>query len=204
MSLESVLARVAGLNVALAPPLIPPSVNGSLMAPVASQGTSAAGSGPFAQALQAAQGAAGPGGGIVATARAEVGQVEAPPGSNDSARISQYRSAVPGGPVGPWCAYFASWVAAQNGTPLGESGQGFARVDDVYAWAERTGRAVPAGPGVQPKPGDLIIWDEHMGIVDSVAPDGTIKTIEGNSSDSVAQRSYGADGGGALGYVRMS
>jgi hypothetical protein len=159
---------------------------------------------PFAQALQTAQGAAGPGGGIVATARAEVGQVESPPGSNDSTRISQYRSSVPGGPVGPWCAYFASWVAAQNGTPLGENGQGFARVDDVYAWAERTGRAVPAGPGVQPKPGDLIIWDEHMGIVESVAPDGTIKTIEGNSSDSVAQRTYGSDGGGALGYVRMS
>ena len=43
-----------------------------------------------------------------------------------------------------------------------------------------------------------------MGIVESVAPDGTIQTIEGNSSDSVAQRTYGPDGGGAVGYVRMS
>ena len=204
MSLDSVLARVAGLNAALAPPLIPPTVTGPLGTPTASQAAAATDPSPFAQALQTAQGTGGPGGGIVATARAEVGQVESPPGSNDSARISQYRTAVPGGPVGPWCAYFASWVAAQNGTPLGETGQGFARVDDVYAWAERTGRAVPAGPGAQPKPGDLIIWDEHMGIVESVAPDGTISTIEGNSSDSVAQRTYGPDGGGAIGYVRMS
>ena len=204
MSLDSVLARVAGLNAALAPPLIPPAIGGPVSTSRTPLGTAATAPSPFAQALQTAQGTGGPGGGIVATARAEVGQVESPPGSNDSARIGQYRTAVPGGPVGPWCAYFASWVAAQNGTPLGETGQGFARVDDVYAWAERTGRAVPAGPGAQPKPGDLIIWDEHMGIVESVAPDGTISTIEGNSSDSVAQRTYGPDGGGAIGYVRMS
>ena len=200
VSLDSVMARIAVLNAVMAPPVTaatPPVPPVGATAP-------AVGSSPFAQALQTAQSSSAPSGGIVATARAELGQVESPPGSNDSARISEYRSAVPGGGVGPWCAYFASWVAAQNGTPLGENGQGFARVDDVYAWAQRTGRAVPAGPGVQPKPGDLIIWDEHMGIVDSVAPDGTITTIEGNSSDSVAQRTYGPDGGGALGYVRMS
>jgi hypothetical protein len=106
--------------------------------------------------------------------------------------------------VGPWCAYFASWVARENGTPLGENGQGFARVDDVWAWAQRTGRASPAGPGVVRRPGDLIIWDEHMGIVESVQPDDSIRTIEGNSSDQVSQRSYPPDGGNAVGFVRMS
>ena len=202
MSVESVVARIATLNAAMSSPMPAPvatsSATGAPTAVAASTST------PFAQALQSAQNPSGRGGGIAATARAEVGQVEAPPGSNDSARISEYRAAVPGGPVGPWCAYFASWVAKENGKPLGENGQGFARVDDVYAWAQRTGRAVPNGPGVQPKPGDLIIWDEHMGIVESVTPDGKIKTIEGNSSDSVAERTYGPDGGGALGYVSMS
>ena len=125
---------------------------------------------------------------MVGTARGEVGQREAPMGSNDSSRIAQCRSAVPGGPVSPWCAYFASWVAKQNGAPLGERGQGSARVDDVYAWAQRTGRAVPNSPGVTPKPGDLIIWDEHMGIVESVLPDGRVRTIEGNPKDQVSQR----------------
>lgn len=33
--------------------------------------------------------------------------------------------------------------------------------------------------------------------------DGTISTIEGSFSDSVARRSYGTDGGGASGYVRL-
>ena len=197
MSLETAIARIAELNSLLPPPAAPPVV-----APPAAGGSS------FASQLRAATaaGASGPsgqaGGGVAGIARGEVGQREAPMGSNDSPRIAQYRSAVPGGPVGPWCAYFASWVAKQNGTPLGERGQGYARVDDVYAWAQRTGRAVPNGPGVTPKPGDLIIWDEHMGIVESVLPDGRVRTIEGNSSDQVSQRVHEA--GSALGYVRMS
>jgi hypothetical protein len=197
VSLATAIARVAELN-----SLLPASTPVPPVAAPPTQGAS------FAARLQAAA-AAGPaqagtksGAGMVSLARAEVGQREAPMGSNDSPRIAQYRSAVPGGPVGPWCAYFASWVSKQNGTPLGERGQGFARVDDVYAWAQRTGRAVPNGPGVTPKPGDLIIWDEHMGIVEEVLPDGRVRTIEGNSSDQVSRRVHPA--GSALGYVRMS
>ncbi len=81
-------------------------------------------------------------------------------------------------------------------------GQGFGRVDDVWSWAERSGKAIPAGVG-PPQPGDLIVWDEHIGIVESVGADGSVQTIEGNSSDSVARRNYGPDGGGAVGYVRL-
>jgi len=108
---------------------------------------------------------------------------------------------VPGGPVGPWCAYFASWVSAHNGTPLGDRGQGFAAVDDVWSWAERSGRALPAR--ATPQPGDLIVWDEHIGVVERVDPDGTIHTIEGNSGDRVAQRAY-APGGAIVGFVRVA
>lgn len=204
MSLEIALARMAAIS-----SYFPPSSPGS---PAAWAGGSiqpaavvpSASGVDFAQALQTATGQGTGNRAVVGTARGEIGQVESPPGSNDSDRIAEYRTAVPGAAAGPWCAYFASWVAAQNGTPLGENGKGFARVDDVYAWARRTGRAVAAGPATQPKPGDLIIWDEHMGIVESVTPDGRMTTIEGNSSDSVAQRTYGRDGGGAIGYVRMS
>jgi hypothetical protein len=199
VSLATAIARVAELNsllpgTAAAPTAAPPGPSGTSFASQLKGATAARGIEPSAQA--------GGGGGIAGLARGEVGQREAPMGSNDSPRIAEYRSAVPGGPGGPWCAYFASWVSKQNGTPLGERGQGFARVDDAYAWAQRTGRAVPNGPGVTPKPGDLIIWDEHMGIVDSVLPDGRVRTIEGNSSDQVAQRVHEA--GSALGYVRMS
>ena len=141
---------------------------------------------------------------IVNAALPEVGVSEQPPGSNDSPRIAQYRQATAGSGVGPWCAYFASWAARQAGVPLGDQGQGFGGVSDVYAWAQKTGRAIPNGADVHPQPGDLIVWGgEHIGIVQSVDPNGTIHTIEGNSSDKVSQRTYGPDGGGATGYVRL-
>ena len=85
--------------------------------------------------------------------------------------------------------------------PLGEQGQGFGSVDALYSWAQRAGRAVPNGPGVVPRPGDLVVWDEHIGVVESVQPDGSVATIEGNSSDRVSRRVHPADS--ALGYVRM-
>ena len=140
---------------------------------------------------------------MVALAQGEVGQAEQPPGSNNSPRIAQYRAATAGAPgPGPWCAYFTSWLARSAGVPVGEHGQGFGSVDALYAWAQRSGRAVPASSGQDPKPGDLIVWDEHIGIVESVRPDGSIQTIEGNSSDRVSRRMHSK--GDALGYVRMS
>ena len=78
----------------------------------------------------------------------EVGVAEQPPGSNDSPRIAQYRQATAGSGVGPWCAYFTSWAAREAGVPLGDQGQGFGRVDDVYAWAQRAGKAIPAAGAV--------------------------------------------------------
>ena len=140
---------------------------------------------------------------MVNLARAEIGVTEQPPGSNESPRIAQFRQATAGAPgPGPWCAYFVSWAARGAGVPIGDAGQGFGRVDDVWAWGQSAGKAIPAGSG-PPQAGDLIVWDEHIGIVESVGADGSIRTIEGNSSDSVAQRSYGSDGGGAIGFVRL-
>ena len=59
--------------------------------------------------------------------------------------------------------------------------------------------------GVEPLPKGRVLeaWVELDGIVEAVDPDGTIHTIEGNSSDQVSQRTYGPDGGGATGYVRL-
>ncbi len=139
---------------------------------------------------------------MVALAQAELGQAEQPPGSNDSPRIAEYRTATAGSGVGPWCNFFVSWAARQAGAPLGEQGQGFGAVAATWDWAQRTGRALPAGQA--PAPGDLIVWDgRHIGIVEQVLPDGRIQTIEGNSSNQVARRTYGPDGGGATGYVRV-
>lgn len=224
MSLESVMARVGELQ-----QLIEPRARTTAASPGGANfaqqlsaargvpaallaGAGAAGTGLPAwqagpagtQALPGAAGGSAAGAQRAALAAAELGVTEAPPGSNDSPRIAEYRQAMRGAPgVGPWCAYFVSWVSRQAGTPLGETGQGFAAVDAVYAWAQRTGRAVPnsAGAPARPQPGDLIVWDEHMGLVESVDPDGTVRTIEGNSSDMVARRTHAA--GSALGYVRL-
>ena len=201
MSVGTALSRVAEIETALEPP-------------VATGGTEAA-SGRFAEILNGAAavgqntalggaGAASEAGlRAVEFARGEIGQAEQPPGSNDSARIAQYREAVAGAGVGPWCADFVSWAARQAGAPLGDNGEGFQSVGAIWSWAESSGRAIPADQG-PPRPGDLIVWGgEHVGIVEAVLPDGSIRTIEGNSSDRVSQRTYGPDGGGATGYVRL-
>lgn len=217
MSLAAAIARVEQIERALAPapqPSPPPAAAQAALAgapaaaaaPVAGIATV---DGPsFAGILQGVGappplGAAGGGGAAMPwIAAAELGQAEQPPGSNDSPRIATYRSATAGAVVGPWCAYFVSWVARQAGAPLGDHGEGFGSVDALYAWAQRAGRALPNGPGVTPRPGDLIVWDEHVGIVERVLPDGRIQTIEGNSSDRVSRNVHSPTS--AIGYVRMS
>lgn len=204
MSLALALARIDQIGGALAPP--PPASASPATAPTVPTASAAS----FASLLQNARptglSAVPPYGGgapaLVSAASAEVGQAEQPPGSNDSFRIAEYRTATAGSGVGPWCAYFVSWAARQAGMPLGDRGEGFGSVDALYAWAQRSGRAMPAGPGVVPRPGDLIVWDEHVGIVEQVLPDGRIQTIEGNSSDRVSRNVH--EFSDALGYVRMS
>jgi hypothetical protein len=203
VSLPAVIARIGELQSALAP--APPSAAPSRAAAPAFAATlRSAMVQPGAAAQLLPVGGGTPAGqAVLELVRGEVGVAEQPPGSNDSPRIAQYRQATAGEPgPGPWCAYFASWAARQAGVPLGDGGQGFGRVDDVWAWAERAGKAMPAATA-SPQPGDLIVWDEHIGIVESVGPDGSVHTIEGNSSDRVARRDYAAGGGGALGYVRL-
>jgi CHAP domain len=223
MGIETTLARIAAIEAALTPSqattggvsatgsgatgtiesgasLTPSAGSGSTFSQLLNQaslggtsgllgvGTTTTGSGPEA---------------MVAAARTQVGQAEYPPGSNESPAITEYRGAVQGAVVGPWCADFASWSAAQAGIPLGQNGEGFQSVSALWSWAESSGRAVPASVGT-PQAGDLIVWGgEHVGIVESVDPDGTIHTIEGNSSDEVAQRTYPPGTSGATGYVRL-
>jgi cell wall-associated NlpC family hydrolase len=138
---------------------------------------------------------------IISAAESQVGQAEQPPGSNDGPQIAVYRSAVAGAQPGePWCAYFTSWAAAQAGAPLGDAGAGIGSVAEITSWAQRTGRYVPAGS--QPQPGDLILFGtEHVGLVESVNADGSLTTIEGNSSDAVSR--VHRMPGEATGFVRL-
>jgi CHAP domain len=141
---------------------------------------------------------------MVAIAESQLGQAEQPTGSNESPAIAQYRSATAGAePGAPWCAYFASWAAQQAGEPIGPAGQGLGSVSEIWSWAQSTGRAIPNGPGVVPKPGDLIVFgDQHVGIVRNVLPNGQIQTIEGNYENKVAANTRSPSE--ATGYVSMS
>jgi hypothetical protein len=142
-----------------------------------------------------------PGRRALAAAQREIGVREEPPGSNDAPRIAEYRTATAGSAPGvPWCAYFVSWAAARAGAPVGEQGQGYGAVEQIDAWAQRTGRLVPAG--MSPEPGDLILFGgRHIGIVESVSPDGRLTTVEGNHRDAVERvQRHVSD---ATGFVRL-
>src|SRR4029453_10032551 len=144
MSLHAVFARIAQIDEIVSPR--PPAAStaagtsGFLTALDGVQSTSSLAAPAAAPLL----GAGTAGQRALAAAQAEGGVAEQPPGSNDGPRIAEYRTATAGSGVGPWCAYFTSWAAAQAGAPLGEVGQGFGSVQAGYAWAQRTGRAMPA------------------------------------------------------------
>ena|ERR1700689_417655 len=220
MSLASVLQRVATIDQALANPAAltggtaAPSGAAGESATVAQSATSASAGAPtFAAALQQANGAvplgstapgSEAGARIVAAAESQIGQTEQPPGSNESPAIAEYRSATAGAePGAPWCAYFASWATRQAGDPIGANGEGLGAVSEISSWAHSTGRAIANGPGVTPKPGDLIVFgDQHVGIVRGVLPNGNIQTIEGNYENKVALNERPP--GEATSYVEMS
>jgi hypothetical protein len=224
VSVETVMARIAELHQGLVPPTTaaPTTGTGATAFASALQGaTSSTGvagadgagtalgfsgaTGATATAATAATGTAQTAGQrALQFAQAEVGQAEQPPGSNDSPRIAEYRTATAGSGIGPWCSYFVSWAAKNAGAPLGEAGQGFGSVSAVSSWAQRTGRWNPAASGQPPQAGDLVVWGgQHIGIVESVDADGKIHTIEGNSSNMVTRRTHDSSGDGATGYVRV-
>ena len=227
MSLDATLARISELESAFLPPsaratpaaaptttaatagaTFANQLQGAMTSNLASPVGSASSVGlasplGLASPIAAPTGVSGGAGAIVQVAQSQVGQAEQPPGSNDGPAIAAYRSATAGAAAGePWCAYFASWVARQAGMPLGDQGQGFGYVGDIWSWAQQTGRAIPNGQGVTPAAGDLIVFgDHHVGVVEGVLPNGSIQTIEGNYSDKVSRVIRSA--GEATGYVRM-
>lgn len=113
---------------------------------------------------------------VLAIARDEIGTTESPPNSN----VVKYSRWYPMN-GSPWCAMFVSWVLDQAGitgfkhayTPTGA--ERFRQQDRWFT--------------SHPEPGDLVYYDfppheriEHVGIVVRENDDGSITTIEGNTS----------------------
>ena len=100
-----------------------------------------------------------------------------------------------------WCACFVSWCANECGYISVGVIPKFAACRNAVVWFQERGLWKDAS--YTPKKGDLIFFDwdnksgsgsqdgiaDHVGIVEKAA-DNKIYTIEGNSGDKCAQRSY--------------
>jgi len=118
-----------------------------------------------------------------------------------------------------WCADFVTYVTKEAFRAAGKSipaGFGSPSVSGLRDWGIRTGRYMQtAGKSNKAgliaknvKPGDIIIFKNqgasHTGIVEKVDSNGTIHTIEGNTSNKVARRTYAANNGRISGFIHMA
>ncbi|MFJ3309954.1 peptidoglycan-binding protein [Streptomyces sp. NPDC086549] len=127
--------------------------------------------------------------GMIAAARKLLGTAEHPPGSNRNLVTSWY------GFSGPWCDMSISYEAAHSGNLSAVMGK--------YALTTAHARAFQAhgrwhyGLGGV-RAGDVVFFDwsggrsisgiDHVGLVEAVHSNGTITTLEGNTSDAFRRR----------------
>ena len=103
-----------------------------------------------------------------------------------------------------WCACFVSWCANECGYIEAGAVPRFASCTAGSNWFKARDLWKPRGS--TPNPGELIFFDwdanglpDHVGIVERVE-NGTVYTVEGNSSDKCRQRSYSISYSGIFGY----
>lgn len=103
----------------------------------------------------------------------------------------------------PWCAMFVSWCANQAG--FIESGiiPKYAACRSGVSWFQNKNAFHKEGSGYTPQPGDIVFFGpnggSHTGIV--VKSDANnVYTIEGNTSDRVAERTRPRATGYVYGY----
>lgn len=109
-----------------------------------------------------------------------------------------------GVPYEDWCAMFVSFCLDYAEVPAEE----FPQEADCEKWVEelKSIEKYAEAYTYSPKKGDLIFFDldqdgncEHVGIVKEV-DDTTVKTIEGNSADAVAENTYNLTEESIVGY----
>ena len=119
---------------------------------------------------------------VIGLAVSTLGYKESPPGSNKSKYGAWY-----GADRQPWCASWVSWVFYHAGLPLpATTPKGFAYCPYGVHWFKEKGQFFN-----QPQVGDVVFFDwqkdgvsDHVGIVEKVNKDGSITTLEGNTSSS--------------------
>lgn len=122
---------------------------------------------------------------LIELAQKEIGVAEEPPGSNRvKYNTAYYRREVSGSSY-PWCCVFMWWLFQQaNCGELFYGGKRTASCGTLATWAKQKGRFVSD----EFLPGDLVFLGfsgnkiQHIGLVERVKPDGSLVTIEGNTS----------------------
>ena len=133
---------------------------------------------------------AGPGG-VMATAQNQIGICEEPPGSNDVVFNTDYYGYEVSGDDYPWCCVFVWWCFNKSGNGAAfYNGGKVAGCSAVYTWAQQDGLFITKN---QAQFGDIVLFGtDHIELVVSVNPDGSVTTIGGNtSSDEAGSQSNG-------------
>ncbi|MFF4546716.1 peptidoglycan-binding protein [Streptomyces sp. NPDC001406] len=130
--------------------------------------------------------------GMITAARKLLGTTEHPPGSNHNLITSWY------GFSGPWCDMSISYEAAHSDNLKAVMGK-FALTTAHARAFQSHGRWHYGIGGI--RPGDVVFFDfsggrsissiKHVGLVEAVHSNGTITTLEGNTSDAFRRRVRG-------------
>lgn len=143
------------------------------------------------------------------TAQTQIG-VQELTGNNDGVPASRYMR----GDKLAWCAGFVLWCLEQSGdkriAPNDKEHYRCRLVRTLILRSKEIG--LHRDKGYQPKPGDLIFFGNgavsdvgrrgnHVGIVEGFCDVKVVHTIEGNTSNKVARRSYPHLDGRIIGYA---
>lgn len=117
---------------------------------------------------------------VLVIATRQIEYKESPPGTNQNKFGVWY-----GANYQPWCAMFVSYCFYQANLPLkATTAKGFAYCPYGVQWFRQQGKF-----DKQPRQGDVVFFDwrgdgvaDHVGIVESINSDGSVTTIEGNTS----------------------
>ncbi|HMP91559.1 MAG TPA: CHAP domain-containing protein [Phnomibacter sp.] len=136
---------------------------------------------------------------VIEIAKAEIGVMEDPPGSNWGPRVKEYLNSVDLNIKAPWCMAFVYWCFQQAANTLGKGNPLVKTGGVLNHWNKTTGKKIAAkeavdNPGLV-KPGHIFIMDfgkgaGHTGIVESVTG-GFIKVIEGNTNEGGSREGIG-------------
>lgn len=126
---------------------------------------------------------------IMSIAEAYIGTHEEPMGSNNVIFNTDYYGHPVYGSAYPWCCAFVWDIFRMAGASnLFYDGQKTAYCPSVYNWGRNRGLIIPYE---QAQYGDVVLFDwdadgeaDHIGFVEGMNSDGSLCTLEGNTSDS--------------------